>query len=92
MHTKSKPTGTSSSWFATCLNEVGFSLQLLFVFALFRLPLDFPLLYASSNPAGNQLCKAMNWLEVVGLVCFQGWAERCVPLAKTFLSEGLRLF
>ena len=77
VHTKSKPTGTSSSWFATCLNEVGFSLQLLFVFALFRLPLDFSLLYASSNPVGNQLCKAMNWLEVIGLVFSRVGRKMC---------------
>ena len=32
VYTKSEPTGTSSSWFATCLNEVSFSLQFLFVF------------------------------------------------------------
>ena len=30
--TKFESTGTSSSWFATCLNEVSFSLQFLFVF------------------------------------------------------------
>ena len=32
VHSKSELTGTSSSWFATCLNEVSFSLQFLFVF------------------------------------------------------------
>ena len=32
VYTKSEPTGTSFSWFATCLNEVSFSLQFLFVF------------------------------------------------------------
>ena len=69
VYMESEPTGTSSSWFATCLNEVSFSLQFLFVFfALFLLPVDFSLLYVSSNPVGNQLCKVMNWLEVIGLV------------------------
>ena len=32
VYTKSEPTGTSSSWFAICLNEVGFSLHFFFVF------------------------------------------------------------
>ena len=88
VHTKSDPTGTSSSWFATCLNEVSFSLQFLFVFfAYFPLPLDFSLLYVSSNPVGNQLCKVMNSLEVIGLVFLQGCVKRCVSLAKTFLFQ-----
>ena len=32
VYTKSEPTGTPSSWFATCLNEVSFSLHFFFVF------------------------------------------------------------
>ena len=68
MYTKSEPTGTSFSWFATCLNEVSFSLQFLFVFLLnFPYHLTFHC-FVSSNPVGNQLCKVMNWLEVIGLV------------------------
>ena len=66
---KFEPTGTSSSWFATCLNEVSFSLQFLFVFFLpnFFHHLTFHC-SVSSNPVRNQLFKIMNWLEVIGLV------------------------
>ena len=89
MHSKFEPTGTSSSWFATCLNEVSFSLQFLLVFlSNFPYHLTFHC-FVSSNPVGNHLCKVMNWLEVIGLVFLQGWVERCVSIAKTFLSEGL---
>ena len=68
VHRKSEPTGSSSSWSATCLNEVSVSLQLLFVFAYFPLPLDFSVPYISSNRAGNQQYKILNWVEVIGLV------------------------
>ena len=70
VHSKSEPTGTSSSWFVTCLNEVSFSLQFLFVFlSNFPYHLTFHC-FVSSNLVGNQLCKVMNWLEVIGLVFF----------------------
>ena len=68
VHKKSEPTGISSSWSATCLNEFSVSLQLLFVFVYFPLPLDFSVPYFSSNRAGSQLYNIMNWLEVIGLV------------------------
>ena len=89
MYMTSEPTGTSSSWFATCLNEVSFSLQFLFVFLPnFFYHLTFHC-FVSSNPVENQVCKVMNCLEVIGLVFLARVVKRCVSLAKTFLSEGL---
>ena len=46
-----------------------------FFFAYLPLPLDFSLLYVSSNPVRNQLCKVMNCLEVIGLFFCKGGSK-----------------
>ena len=93
MHSKSEPTGISSSWFATCLNEVSFSLQFLFVFlSNFPYHLTFHC-FVSSNLVGNQLCKVMNWLEVIGLVFFCKVGSKDVFLSpKHFFQKDFDCF
>ena len=92
VHTNNEPTGTSSSWFATSLNEVSVSLQLLFVYAYFPLPLDFSVPYVSLNPAVNQLYKILIWLKVIGLFVCQGGSKDVFFSPKRFFKKVFECF
>ena len=63
-----------------------------FFFALFLLPVDLSLLYVSSNPVGNQLCKVMNWLEVIGLVFLARVGQKmCFSRQKVSFRSSLNV-
>ena len=92
VHTKPQPSGTSSSWFTTCLIEVRFSLQLMLFFGLisFRtrpLTAFYPFL-----PCGESIIQANELIggNMAGLT-FNGGSEEVFHSKKVSFRRSLNV-